>query len=403
MNGKAQANGHLVNDEEIFDTLFSSSMSDTGSQAGWLELNMGKGEKVLKTRNINIKQINKLNERLQPYMNGQGNGKRVVNITNLTEEGIGNGSLPGFQSLAVFSLKSNQVDLGRLHLLKDAEGGYDEQTINKVNTYVSQSNMAFQHNYLLRETLKAEAVNEEMAMAKQIQQRLIPSRFPANDMYDIYAYLDTSKQVGGDFYDYFQISESKLAIVIGDVSGKGLPAALYMAEMKGIFQSLAPFNLSPNELMARINTAVGACFARNTFVTMTLMIIDTEMRKLRYVRAGHCPVLYYSAANQQAAYLQDKGLGLGIVRDGNYEHQIEVQERSFSPGDIVVLYTDGLTEAQCSKSNEEYGYERLKESLVNASNTDAEATGKHLLKDFKKYVKQHEGLDDVALITMHFC
>jgi serine phosphatase RsbU (regulator of sigma subunit) len=131
-----------------------------------------------------------------------------------------------------------------------------------------------------------------------------------------------------------------------------------MSQMKGIFHSLAQNCIEPDHFMIKANQALIHCLERGSFISASFFLINKEQRKVRYARAGHCPVLYHDASENTTEYLKDKGIALGMVRNSTYMNFIQTNEFSYSSGDVLVLYTDGITEAKNNK-NEEFGMERL--------------------------------------------
>jgi len=139
-----------------------------------------------------------------------------------------------------------------------------------------------------------------------------------------------------------------------------------MSQMKGIFHSLGQHDIEPSNFMIQANQALVYCLERGSFISATYFIINTQTKTVRYARAGHCPVLYLCANSNSSEYLKDKGVALGMVRNKTYNSFIQSNSFQYKPGDIMVLYTDGVTEAKDGKG-EEFGYERLV-TIVNEAN-----------------------------------
>jgi serine phosphatase RsbU (regulator of sigma subunit) len=199
------------------------------------------------------------------------------------------------------------------------------------------------------------------------------------------------------------LDENRTAIVIGDVSGNGMPAALHMAEIKGIFLSLTSFNIEAKELIVRANNAITACFEKNRFVTLIYLVIDKKERKFTYIRAGHSPLLYYCSQRNEANYIKDEGLGLGILRGLAFEKHIHVYERSYEQNDTLVLFTDGIDEAIDLKTREPYGFERLRLSLLESVRHELpDKVMKGMLADMRRHVKDNKELDDMTMILLRF-
>ena len=142
-----------------------------------------------------------------------------------------------------------------------------------------------------------------------------------------------------------------------------------MSQMKGIFQSLAQIELNTKDFLVKANTALSKCLDKTSFITTSYFIIDAKSKSVEFARAGHCPTLYYNSAAKKWDFFQNKGLGLGILRNGDFSNFINPESFQYKSNDIIVLYTDGITEAKNPK-NDEYGYERLQEvvtSMIDAS------------------------------------
>ena len=169
--------------------------------------------------------------------------------------------------------------------------------------------------------------------------------------------------------------------------------------MKGIFQSLVQLNLSAREFIVKANNALSGCLDRTSFITTTYIILDSSKKKIEFTRAGHCPTLYYSAKDKKVRYLKDNGLGLGILRDHQFEDFVDVNIINYNSGDILFLYTDGITEAK-NKQNEEFGYDRLKQFLENHVFYSAEYIKESILETLYDYCETSNLEDDVTALIL---
>src|SRR5690606_30596742 len=232
-----------------------------------------------------------------------------------------------------------------------------------VSTFANQAGISIENFRLLEEALQNERYKEELKIAKNVQKSLLPELLHHDNDFDIAAFSESADEVGGDYYDTIRISDHIVALIIADVSGKGTTAAFHMSQMKGIFHSLAQHDIEPDEFMVRANQALICCLERGSFISATYFMINSLTRRVRYARAGHCPVLYYSAEKGSAEYFKDKGIALGMVRNKSYRNFIQAYEFSYKTGDVMVLYTDGITEGKNSRGDE-FGYERLSEIIT---------------------------------------
>lgn len=388
-------------EEEVYEILLDSSLSTVIADAGWLEILEEKGhykafinkdiseidifeiKKVLRKNNINT-----LNE---PYYS--------KNIRSLNHsERL---SVVPHKSLLVMPLSSRDKKLGSLILLKNIEDGFDKDMVDIIYTFVSQASIAINNFRLISEAVENERYKEELKIAKEVQKSLFPQSLIFNINLQISAFFTTAEEVGGDYYDYFQISPTRTALVIGDVSGNGTSAAFNMAQMKGIFQSVIQMGLSPDKFMEISNNALAQCLPKSSFITLSLFFIDSERKKVEYARAGHCPALYYNSIEKKSNYLHSKGMGLGIIRNNQYLKHIEKKEITYNSGDILILYTDGVVEAK-NQYNEEFGYERLLEIVNLNSDMSSRQLNDFIVEEIYNFTGTKELGDDCTFLVIKF-
>mgnify|MGYP000471382494 CR=1 FL=1 len=307
-----------------------------------------------------------------------------------------------FKSLLIFPIftKNQQLD-GIICLVKSFADGFDEYMITLVKGYVNQAKLAFENARLVEETIKTARYKEELGIARKVQQALFPKEFPATQYCEIAAFNSPAKEVGGDYYDYNKVDDLRLALVLGDVSGKGTSAAFHMAQMKGIFQSLMQLCLPADSFLMMANQAVSNCLERSRFISLVYILLDFGFDTLSYSRAGHCPMLFYSAKTEQVTYFSGKGLGLGIIRNNSYANHIDIQEIKIQKNDVIVLYTDGLVEGRKNDSaDEQYGYERLKHCLRANCRKSAQKIKQAICDDFYEFSKNSTYKDDTTLLVI---
>ena len=246
--------------------------------------------------------------------------------------------------------------------------------------------------------LDDERREKDLAMAKSIQTNALPSRFPPYpnlaDKIDIFARMITAKEVGGDFYDFYFAGSGKLALVIADVSGKGIPAALFMMRAKATIQSHLKSGLGIVEAVVKANHRLTANNDANMFVTAWIGIVDLATGALEYVNAGHNPPLV-RRADGSVAYLTEKSGPPLAVMDG-----IEYRRQSLTlaPGDGLLLYTDGVTEA-LNPAQELYGEDRLIGTLRGTpGSSGAEAVLQGVIDSVRAFAAGAEQADDITLL-----
>lgn len=244
---------------------------------------------------------------------------------------------------------------------------------------------------------EAEKFEKDMAMARAIQAAALPTRWPQHSAVDLHAIMRTAKQVGGDFYDFFFLSPSRLFFVVADVSDKGVPAAMFMMKAKSVLRAAAESNESLRETVASANASL--CVGNeisNMFVTAWIACLDLETGRLQYVNAGHNPP-FLRCADGSMDYLRDRhGLVLAAADIARYRSG-EVQLKK---GDALFLYTDGVTEA-ASPLGELFGEDRLARVLSGVSGS-AQGMCESVIKAVDTYADGAPQSDDITILTLKY-
>jgi len=384
----------------ILRTLFKTSMENTNADSGWvLLLQDDREEQIIEFEIISEKNIARLQSSLKSKQRLQLNaGNRYLYIKDIRQDpNLRNHDIEE-RSLIEFPVRVKETLRGKLFLLKRIVSGFDEYQINLVESFIAQASVSMQNIDLLHDALKAERLKEDLEIGKNVQKRLLPDSFPYINKIDMAAESEAAQQVGGDYYDFYRIDENKMGLLIGDVSGKGTAAAFHVAKMKGIFQSLMLESYAPARFIEKANAAVSQSFDKGMFITLTYLEVDLLKQQIKYSRGGHCPLLVYRAASQQAEYLEDEGLGLGILRNGSFAKTICEKTLSYRKGDAFCLYTDGLTEARHALNEEEFGYKRLQQYLQDYGKLEAKEIVKRLMNRVKEFTGPDNQLDDISIL-----
>lgn len=250
-------------------------------------------------------------------------------------------------------------------------------------------------------TAEKERIGAELSVASQIQSDMLPSIFPAfpeNGQFDIYAHMDPAKEVGGDFYDFFLVDDDHLAVVIADVSGKGVPAALFMVIAKTLIKNHAQSGESPADIFTNVNAQLCESNKEGMFVTAWLGILTLSTGELKYVNAGHNPPLIRRNDGGYGYFKTRPGFVLAGMEGIKYRQGETVLEK----GESLFLYTDGITEAT-NGSDQLYGEDRLLEML----NANADVLPTELLPviraDIDKFVDGAPQFDDITMLSLKYC
>jgi serine phosphatase RsbU (regulator of sigma subunit)/predicted ester cyclase len=247
---------------------------------------------------------------------------------------------------------------------------------------------------LQRERIERERVEQELQVARRIQQASLPEEVPELKGWHIAPYYQPAREVGGDFYDFHLLSEEQLGVVVGDATGKGVPAALVMSTTCGMLQAVSKTldTSSPGEVLTQVNETLLTRIPPNTFVTCFFAILDPKRGSLRYANAGHD--LPYLHRNGEAEELRARGMPLGLMPGMGYEENETILEA----GEAVLFYSDGLVEAHDPK-REMFGFTRLR-GLV-AKHDEQRSLGDLLMEELHSFVGAGwEQEDDITLLTL---
>ena len=246
-----------------------------------------------------------------------------------------------------------------------------------------------------------ERLQKEMQVAQEIQQTLLPMEFPDLDGYDLSAYYEAAKEVGGDYYDFVEVDKDTLGIAVADVSGKGVPGSLVMAMIRQTLRTESRGLKDAAEVLSRVNSFVVDDIKKGMFVTVFYLIIDTKTRSLNYASAGHNPMILYRASTKQTYYLNPKGFPIGVQLPEKdfFKKYIESDTIKLAKDDILLVYTDGITEAMNS-NRELFGEERLQKALHKYGHLDAAEFVEKLKDSIYSFTEGNPQYDDITLVAI---
>lgn len=294
-------------------------------------------------------------------------------------------------------------DEGRKKLLETcSEYSQDNTEVgNLARSYISMAeDLEIYVENLHKVTAEKERINAELSLASSIQAHMLPCIFPAfpeHDEFDIFATMTPAKEVGGDFYDFFMVDDTHIAAVMADVSGKGVPAALFMVIAKTLIKNYAQIGIEPCEVFTTVNRLLCDGNDAGLFVTAWMGVLDIASGKLTYVNAGHNPPLIRQDGGN-FEYLKSRP---GFVLAGMDTVKYRQYDLDIKPGDRLFLYTDGITEAT-SAANELYGEKRLSAYLNSHSDASAEDVLHGLKTDVDSFVGEAPQFDDMTMLMLDF-
>ena len=309
----------------------------------------------------------------------------------------------GIGSLLVLPLTAGGQAHGALFAARAITDGFEEEDAGALATFAGQAALALSHAALFEDALEKERLARELALAREVQQRLLPQRLPEIPGAEIAVAERPAHEVCGDYYDVVELGGGCVGVRVADVAGKGAAAAFYMAELKGIFQSAARLTRSPGAFLAQANEALAGSLGRHAFISAVYGILDQSAGTFTFARAGHCPVVMARAPEWGGGHwlLRADGLGLGLDAGPLFRRTLHEQVVRLAPGDVFALYSDGLVEAR-NAAGEEYGYDRLAQALRRHRARDADGLLTALLADQRAFTGDAAHDDDLTLVVLRW-
>lgn len=279
---------------------------------------------------------------------------------------------------------------------KATKKSYDSSDVNYLHSLGNLALLSIQKTRLLKEQLEKRRMEEELNLAKDIQKGLLPNPLPIPDGFDLSAVNISSRQVGGDYYEILQTEDGGYLIGIADVTGKGVPASLLMANLQSMIHALSPLDITLSEATSRINDIIYNNTPNDKFITFFWGKLDADGTSFRYVNAGHNPPYLLRAENDEPEELTAGGVILGAVPSMTpYEDDLI----KFTSGDLLVMFTDGVTESMNPDQTEEYAEERLISCIKKNRTKNAEDIMNAIIDDINKF-SEHTQYDDITMIVM---
>ncbi len=274
---------------------------------------------------------------------------------------------------------------------------YSKEDIDLLSTVAAQAAIAIENSRLHKSELEKEKFEEELSLARRIQQGLLPKENPSVAGLEVAGISIPALTVGGDYFDFIQIAPHKLLVVIADVSGKGMSAALYMSKVQGMVQLAAHMYASPKEMLKNVNRRIFEGIERRSFITMILALFDTKKKRVLICRAGHNKALI--GLNGKLKFLEGGGIGLGLERGPLFDNELEEINLPLKSESLFFFYTDGLTEAM-NRQGKEFGEETVSKLVKEKRFLGAEQLQKVVITAAEEFQGEAEQHDDVTVVVV---
>lgn len=275
---------------------------------------------------------------------------------------------------------------------------YRREDINLLKTLANQGAVAIENALLLEEMIEKERMQEELAIAHDLQMSMLPAKCPEIEGFEIAAVSMPAREVGGDFYDFIEIEEGQVGLVIGDVTGKSVSGALVMSASRSVFRMLSEQELTVGQIMTRANERTKKDVKSGMFVALLFAVIDGRNRALSLSSAGQTQPICFRAETGEAGLIETKGdkAPLGIFEDSEYQET----RLQLAPGDKIVFYTDGIVEAT-NEQGEMFGFDRLIEAIQGTRSLTAEALLKEITDRINAFAGGAPQHDDLTVIVLN--
>ncbi len=271
---------------------------------------------------------------------------------------------------------------------------FTTEDITMFKLLADQMSIALENIELYKEKLEKQRIDEEISVSSEIQRMLLPHYIPQGRNFEISAINLSSKEVGGDYYDFIEIESRLVGIAIGDISGKGIPGAILMSNLQATFRATATFSNSPAEVMVRINNQITSTTSSEKFATFFYGILDNDALTFTYANAGHnFPILRKNTG--EIMLLKESNLIIGIIKNTKYSDT----RIYLDPGDVLVFYTDGITEA-INLKNDEFGEQHLIDIIHNTTTSSAEELRNQIYENVQQFTTGRSQYDDMTLIVL---
>lgn len=388
-------------DSTLIDTVTKLAVSSTGASGGWSEIYNDEKTEIRTTVNcIPDLVLQIINESgLAVFHKNIHYPKLINNIDNFLELQHLKQYMPAINSMVIIPLNTSNERVGTLVIFDVNEYGFEKEDLILLNAFSDNIKIALDNNKLLKLSLEKERYKNELLLAKDMQQKLLPDELPQPRNYFLNAFAIPATEVGGDYYDVVYLKDGRPCILSGDVSGKGISAAFIMAQLKGVVISVAEEVSDIVNLMKKINKILHGQLDKKMFITLSAMKINDSLGSVTISRAGHTP--FYIKRKNEVVTILPHGIGIGLTGSELFDSNIESINIKLLPGDSVIMITDGVNEL-IKENNTEIGLSGVAD-FISLPETDITSINK---ENFLKQIEQKFGIikqiDDITFVSLTF-
>ncbi len=303
-------------------------------------------------------------------------------------------------SVVLVPMRFHQSVLGVLSVVNRVDGKpFLETDMNLLQALADQASAAVYYAGLRDSLDEKKRMDHDLSLARQIQYSLLPKNLPKIEGVEIAAFNQPAREIGGDYYDVITIDDKHIGIAIADVSGKSVGGAMLMSVCRSVLRAQAPGFISPADLLRSVNRAMSNDISEDMFVTMLYMVLHLDTRKLVVARAGHEKPLVVRQ-DHSIEFVESTGVAIGLIDPDIFDHALSEQSVYLKPGDVVVAYTDGITEAM-NAAKEEWGMDSFIEACSLASSEGAHSLLNNVRQRIQRFVSDDPQYDDMTLLALY--
>lgn len=382
---------------ELADTITELSLQFSNASSAWIIMEDDDTKTPVAPKNIGYLDADKIYKfAMSKYGVSSNQGVTVVNLSELYKTESAD---QRYTYAAIAPLKTYHKSTGYLIVANKSDERFDDEDKNAYRTFTDYAAIAIENANLLEESIEKERLEKELDVAREMQKRILPGVLPKLQALEIATVFIPAFEVGGDYYDFFNLDEDRLGFIIADVSGKGITAAFVMAELRGIMESITRVKKNSDEILILANDILKRTLESNTFVTAVFGIIHLQEKTLKLARAGHTPVLL--VRGEEIQEIVPQGIGLGIDNGEMFNRTIEEFVMPLQENDLIVLSTDGVTEAK-NQHFEDFGDERLKNLILQHRMEPSEKISNIIVKELSLFSQSNSQHDDITLVILRW-
>lgn len=388
------------NDQQtLIDTVTNLALQACSAYGAWTEIYSNDGTEISSCVNVSSESLSEMHKKfmIDKYFDTFNKPQLFESVRETKELEPLLKLVPYAKSMIIVPLITSARREGTLIVFDSEDFALETDDLNILTAFGDNVKIALDNSRLLRESVEKERYRSEMMLARSMQQKLLPQKIIQPDNYSISAFSIPAMEVGGDYFDIVRLKTGNYCILIGDVSGKGISAAFYMAQLKGVVLSKAVESESALELLCKINSILFRNMESQMFITMSAVSLNEVDSSVSMARAGHMPFILKSGG--EIFEYTPKGIGIGLTNEKIFNRNIEQLTLNICSGETLILYTDGLNEMRNS-SGEEYGTENLKISILSLDVENSEDLINGIRNNVQIFAGNEKIHDDMTIIAI---